>query len=146
MKYPSIYEDRLVTWFDLRNSSLNDQEFLIEVNDFWQFAPEVKPTFDWREIQNWPDPWDLIREDDQSDLARALGIVYTIILSDRSHLVEATTLSLCSDTAVLETNLVIVEQGKYVLNWAPRDIVNINLRQLSVIRSISAVEFVSKIR
>ena len=146
MKYPSIYEDRLVAWFDLRNSSLNDHEFLIEVNDFWQFAPEVKPTFDWRETQNWPDPWDLIREDDQSDLARALGIVYTIILSDRKHLVEATTLSLCSDTAVLETNLVIVEQGKYVLNWAPRDIVNINLRQLSVIRSISAVEFVSKIR
>ena len=146
MKYPSIYEDRLVAWFDLRNSSLNDQEFLIEVNDFWQFAPEVKPTFDWRETQNWPDPWDLIREDDQSDLARALGIVYTIILSGRNNLVAATTLSLCTDTAVLETNLVIVEQGKYVLNWTPREIVNINLQQLSVIRSIPAVDLVSKIR
>lgn len=146
MKYPSIYEDRLVSWFDLRNSSLDDLEFLIEVNDFWQFAPEVKPIFDWREPQNWPDPWDLIREDDQSDLARALGIVYTIILSGRQHLVEATTLSLCTDTAVLEANLVMVDQGKYVLNWTPHEIVNINLQQLSVIRSIPAVDLASKIR
>lgn len=146
MKYPNRYEDRLITWHDLRNSALPDESFLLEVNDFWQFAPEIKATFDWREPQNWPDPWDLIREDDQSDLARALGIVYTIILSARPHLVEATTLSLCTDAAVLETNLVIVGEGKYVLNWAPRDIVNINLQQLSVIRSISAVDLVSKIR
>ena len=146
MKYPGIYEDRLVAWHDLRCSTLPDQDFLLEVNDFWQFAPEVRPTFDWREPQNWPDPWDLVREDDQSDLARALGIVYTIILSGRNNLVEAATLSLCTDTAVLETNLVIVEQGKYVLNWTPREIVNINLQQLSVIRSIPAVDLASKIR
>ncbi len=146
MKYPSNYEDRLITWHDLRCSTLEDPSFLLEVNDFWQFAPEVKPIFDWREPQNWPDPWELIREDDQSDLARALGIVYTIILSGRNNLVDVTTLSLCTDTAVLETNLVIVEQGKYVLNWTPREIVNINLQQLSVICSISAVDLASKIR
>ena len=146
MKYPNRYEDRLVAWHDLRSSALTDESFLLEVNDFWQFAPEVKPMFDWREPQNWPDPWDLIREDDQSDIARALGIVYTIILSCRSNLVESTMLSLYSDTAVLETNLVIVDQGKYVLNWTPREIVNINLQQLSVIRSIPAVELVSRIR
>jgi len=116
LKYPGIYEDRLVAWHDLRCSTLPDQDFLLEVNDFWQFAPEVKPTFDWREPQNWPDPWDLIREDDQSDLARGLGIVYTIILSGRNNLVEAA------------------------------EIVNINLQQLSVIRSIPAVDLVSKIR
>lgn len=146
MKYPDRYEDRLVIWHDLRNSTLEDEPFLLEVNDFWQFAPEVKPTFDWREPQNWPGPWDLIREDDQSDLARAVGIVYTIILSGRQHLVDATVLSLCTDNAVLETNLVLIDSGKYVLNWAPRQIVNNNLQQLSVICSMSAVDLASKIR
>lgn len=146
MKYPERYEDRLQVWYDLRSVPLADQQFLLEVNDFWQFAPQVKPMFDWREPQNWPDPWELIRENDQSDLARALGIVYTIILSGRQHLIESTMLSLCTDNAVLETNLVLIDQGKYVLNWAPREILNINLQQLSVIRSLSAVDLISKIR
>lgn len=146
MKYPERYEDRLPAWYSLRSIPLADQQFLLEVNDFWQFAPQVKPTFDWRDPQNWPDPWELIRENNQSDLARALGIVYTIILSGRQHLVESTMLSLCTDNAVLETNLVLVDQGKYVLNWAPREILNINLQQLSVIRSVSVVDLTSKIR
>jgi hypothetical protein len=53
------------------------------------------------------------------DLARALGILYTISLLDRADLTDAA-LVLTQDGH----NLVVVDKSKYILNWSPDTVVN----------------------
>ena len=55
------------------------------------------------------------------DLARGLGILYTISLLDRADLASAT-------LVLTETgdNLVLVAKEKYILNWDRDTIVNTN--------------------
>jgi hypothetical protein len=53
------------------------------------------------------------------DLARALGILYTISLLDRADMAD-TTLVLTDDG----DNLVLVAKEKYILNWNPDSVVN----------------------
>ena len=64
------------------------------------------------------------------DLARALGILYTISLLDRADLVDAELI--LTDEG---DNLVQVVQGKYILNWKKDLIVN-NKQKLKSIRSL----------
>jgi len=54
-------------------------------------------------------------------LARGLGILYTIAIVDRPDLQDAVLVEAESD------NLVLVSQGKYILNWDRDTVVNINL-------------------
>jgi hypothetical protein len=69
----------------------------------------------------WPDPWQLLNDNVYCDLARGLGILYTISLLDRADLTDAA-LILSQDGH----NLVTVVKSKYILNWNPDTIVNTN--------------------
>jgi hypothetical protein len=53
------------------------------------------------------------------DLARGLGILYTISLLDRADLTSAKLV--LTDEG---TNLVLVEKEKYILNWDQDNVVN----------------------
>lgn len=76
----------------------------------------------WDDEDTWPDPWQLLSDNMFCDVARGLGIMYTISLLDREDLAAAE-LILTTDGY----NLVQVCQTKYILNWHPDSIVNINL-------------------
>jgi hypothetical protein len=67
----------------------------------------------------WPDPWQLLSDNVYCDLARALGILYTISLLDRADMADAE-LVLTEDG----DNLVQVAKEKYILNWNPDSVVN----------------------
>jgi hypothetical protein len=57
------------------------------------------------------------------DLARSLGIMYTLVLTERSDL---------SDSSIIETDagtIVQVNQGKYILNWGRDIVLNNSLEQ-----------------
>lgn len=141
-----IYEERLLAWRDLRQSQLAEPDFLLEVNDFWTFAPTIRYDIDWHEYPNWPDPWQLLVQNQLSELAKAVGIAYTILLSERDELIERTCLCRYTENALSELHLCTVDHGKYVLNYAPREIVNISLQQFSNTRSISITELAKNIR
>ena len=117
---------RLDHWKAFRSkiSSLDLEQALQACNEFWQTAPFTPFYLDHREIQNWPDPWQLIYENYYCDLAKALGIVYTLHLSAHKNNVDLA-IHICQEaTSRAQYNLVWINQGKYVLNYISDTIVN----------------------
>ena len=117
------FEQRLVEWCSLRTKAelLPLEDSLILINNFW-LDPKKKwvPYYlTWDDQPNWPDPWQLLSDDVYCNLAKALGILYTISLLDRADMADAE-LILAEDGS----NLVLVAKEKYILNWNRDSIVN----------------------
>jgi hypothetical protein len=130
--WPSNFADRLAAWARLRSEcqSLELEPALTAINAWWGTTPWRPYYLHWDDQPAWPDPWQLLSDDVYCDLARALGILYTISLLDRADLVDA-------ELILTETgdNLVQVAQGKYILNWKKELIVN-NKQKLKAIRRL----------
>ena len=119
------FEQRLAAWNSLRDR-VRDQskpDALREINAWWQQTPWRAYHLHWDDRRDWPDPWQLLSDNIYCDLARGLGILYTITVLDRDDM---------QDAELIETeqgNLVQLEGGKYILNWG-RDLgLNTNLQQ-----------------
>lgn len=131
--WPDTFEERLVQWNQLRRCSLahDPVQGLADINNWWWQAPQVNHHLHWLDRDKWPDPWQLLSQDRWCDLARALGIAYTIIMIDTKY---ASRISLV-DTDL--ANLVLVDNAKYILNWCPGDIVNIASDKIEIKQRIS---------
>lgn len=121
--WPSLFEDRLVSWSNLRQHcmELDLKSALLAVNNWWFTAPWTVYHLHWDDRDSWPDPWQLLHDNIYCDLARGLGIMYTVALLDRADIRDARMIEIGSD------NLVLISQGKYILNWDRDQILNINL-------------------
>jgi len=120
--WPTTFSQRLDAWNQLRNqaSAQPIEQALYEINQWWFRAPWTPYHLHWDDREDWPDPWQLLDDNVYCSLARALGIMYTIALIDRKDLQDAVLMEFDSD------NLVQVSNRKYILNWDPTEIVNIN--------------------
>jgi len=115
------FSARLENWNLLRDrcQNLPVHSALEEINSWWFRAPWRPYYLHWDDQPVWPDPWQLLSDDVYCDLARGLGILYTISLLDRADMVDATlVLTGAGD------NLVLVAKEKYILNWNPDSVVN----------------------
>lgn len=121
----STFEQRLAAWNALRDRvrMLPKPDALAEINSWWQKTPWRAYHLHWDDRTDWPDPWQLLSDNIYCDLARGLGILYTITVLDRDDLQDAVLVD--SD----QGNLVLVEDGKYILNWDQSIGLNINLQQ-----------------
>jgi hypothetical protein len=122
--WPTDFASRLESWNLLRQQTKNLPlcSALQTINHWW-FASPWRPYYlHWDDQAVWPDPWQLLSDNIYCDLARGLGILYTITLLDRADMIP-TDLILTQDGA----NLVLVGKEKYILNWEPASIVNTNL-------------------
>jgi hypothetical protein len=119
--WPNTFSDRLENWNQLRNQcqTLDLESALTAINQWWFNAPWRPYYLHWDDQPTWPDPWQLLSDNVYCDLARALGILYTISLLDRKDMAPAT-LVLAED----DSNLVLVAKEKYILNWTPDSVVN----------------------
>jgi hypothetical protein len=121
--WPANFASRLGSWNQLREScqTLPTEQALLAINEWWFDAPWKPYYLHWDDIQDWPDPWQLLSDNYYCDLARALGILYTITLLDRADLGDA-------EVVLTENgdNLVLVAKEKYILNWDRDTIVNTN--------------------
>jgi hypothetical protein len=119
--WPATFAARLESWNQLRDQvqNLSVESALEDINAWWFRAPWRPYYLHWDDQATWPDPWQLLSDDVYCDLARALGIVYTITLLDRADMAPV-------DLILTETgsNLVQVAKEKYILNWMPDSIVN----------------------
>jgi hypothetical protein len=115
------FSTRLENWNLLRDrcQNLPIESALEEINSWWFAAPWRPYYLHWDDQPTWPDPWQLLSDNVYCDLARALGILYTITLLDRVDM-ASTRLVLTEDGS----NLVLVAKEKYILNWNPDSIVN----------------------
>ena len=122
-KLPSA--DRLEQWKRFRReiNLLPFEQALEQTAKFWSRAPFTPFYLDHDKPDSWPDPWTLIAENYYCDLARALGILYTIHLSDHSgHDLRLRVLR--RKGTLYQYNLVWIDDGKYVLNLEPEEVVN----------------------
>jgi hypothetical protein len=119
--WPTNFGDRLESWNRLRQQvhPLPVTETLQRINQWWYNCPWKPYYLHWDDQPNWPDPWQLLSDNYYCDLARGLGILYTITLLDRADFADTTlVLTQTGD------NLVLVNKSKYILNWDKDTIVN----------------------
>jgi len=135
--WPPTFEERLPAWHDLRQvaQSLAIETALASINDWWWRAPMVNQSLRWRDIDTWPDPWQLLNFSGFCDLARALGMLYTVMMIERD---DVQTLELVQTPSI---NLVHVNHGKYIMNLSPGQIVNTGSPALPVVRSVASTMF-----
>jgi hypothetical protein len=119
--WPATFAARLESWNLLRDhcQNLSAQSALEHINAWWFRAPWRPYYLHWDDQATWPDPWQLLSDDIYCELARGLGILYTITLLERPDLAPAS-LILTQD----DVNLVQVAKEKYILNWAADTVVN----------------------
>jgi hypothetical protein len=121
--WPATFSTRLESWNQLRDQTQNLplEVALVDINAWWFNCPWKPYYLHWDDQPNWPDPWQLLSDDVYCEVARGLGILYTITLLERADMAPA-------DLVLTEdgTNLVLVAKEKYILNWEPDSIVNTN--------------------
>jgi hypothetical protein len=120
--WPDTFEQRLAEWANLKQTcaGLDLAAAAIAINDWWFRAPLVNHHIHRQDMINWPDPWELLNDNLYCDLARALGIVYTLMDLDQPDIHDISIAYTEND------NLVLINQGLYILNWAPGTVLNIN--------------------
>jgi hypothetical protein len=94
---------------------------LLTVNDWWFQLPWQPYYLHWDDMEDWPDPWQLLHDNIYCDLARGLGICYTLAMIEHRDITEIELVH--SD----DVNLVQVNDGKYILNYELGHCVNTNL-------------------
>jgi hypothetical protein len=92
------------------------------IAEFWANCPFTPYYLDTDNYADWPDPWTLIEENYYCDVAKALGILYTIKLTSHSPVLEMRVYY--DHTTNTHYNLVWVDHGKYVLNMVNGEVVN----------------------
>jgi len=119
--WPQNFDARLSSWNLLREQcrKLPLQTSLEHINFWWFQTPWCPYYLHWDDQATWPDPWQLLSDNVYCEVARGLGILYTISLLDRADMTPAQ-LVLTEEGY----NLVLVAKEKYILNWEPDTVVN----------------------
>ena len=140
--WPRNFSERLESWAQLRQQcqKLDSEPALIKINTWWFQTPWTAYHLHWDDQSEWPDPWQLLSDNQYCPVARGLGIMYTISMLDREDLQDAQMIEYQSD------NLVLVSQEKYILNWDPDQVVNISLGKSKPRRQVSQEQIKQKIR
>jgi hypothetical protein len=121
--WPKTFQLRLDAWASLRQQIQKEsaEQALTTINQWWFQTPWRAYHLHWDDQETWPDPWELLSDNLYCDVARGLGIMYTISLLDHADLTDAE-LVLTDEGH----NLVLVDKRKYILNWDAENIVNTN--------------------
>lgn len=119
--WDKTFQGRLRSWTQLReHSQTQPLDICIRaINSWWFQYPWTAYLLHWDDREQWPDPWQLLEEPRLCGLARGLGILYTIAMTDHPLLTDAVLIE------SQDNNLVLVVEEKYILNWYPDQIVNI---------------------
>ena len=119
-------EDRLRSWreFRLVLDQLPLEQALAQTVEFWARAPFVPFSLDLSDQNNWPNPWQLIEENIYCDIAKCLGILYTITLTKHRKDLDLELRVYRSTTSGYEYNLAWINQGKYILNMVDGEVLN----------------------
>ena len=142
MVWPVTFESRLDSWTQLRTraSALPVEQALEAINAWWFSAPWTGYHLHWDDQEEWPDPWQLLDDNIFCEVARGLGILYTITLLDRAD-IDSAELVLSKNGH----NLVQVDKSKYILNWDKSTIVNID-PAVKIVKKLTQLQVKEKYR
>jgi hypothetical protein len=141
--FQSTYEARLQDWFRLRQLIINlsVEEQCIQVDQWWQQAPLVNHYLHPHDIDNWPNPWELLSENTYCEVARALGMCYTLLLLG----VKDVNLVLAKNDNNEDVVLVLVDNAKYILNYWPNTVISNTLKDFKIINTLDIKTIKEKI-
>ena len=119
-------DDSNTRWREFRKSLdiLSLEQAIQSVDNFWQDCPYCPYYLDYTNPDKWPDPWQLISENYYCDIAKTLGIVYTIYFTRHGKELAPEILVYNDPTTKYMYNLAFLAKGKYVLNFKDNEIVN----------------------
>ena len=124
---PTVFDqygnDRLVAWKEFRDSLESSSHPLEDVAELWSHTPFVSSYLDPQNPAEWPDPWHLILDGKFDELAIALGMLYTIKLTDRfmENLCE---IHMSMSQRESTPRFFLVVDNKHVLNYEPKTVVD----------------------
>jgi hypothetical protein len=119
-------DERLRYWrqFRLKISENDLEKALNDTVNLWSYAPYVSHYLHPNDLSEWPDPWTLVHENYYCDIAKSLGMLYTLYLSDHwKKTIDNLELRIYSSPLDV-LNTVWVNGGKYILNLEFNTIVN----------------------
>jgi len=116
--WTTSYADLLLEWAALREDAkaLPLDEALTLIHDWWWRAPIVNNTIHFTDSDNWPLPWELLAQTAYCDVAKCLGLCYTILLIEHEDI---------NSLHMVQTDnytLVQVNEGQFTLNDEPGSI------------------------
>ena len=79
----STYEVRLAEWSSFRQSLEISNDPIQDVIDYYKQVPVVSIHTDPYDMSSWPDPWELVYENEYCEYCILLGMCYTLQLTDR---------------------------------------------------------------
>lgn len=136
------YQTRLRAWYDLREkiSSCDLREKCIEIDAFWQQCPQVPYYLHPIDMSSWPSPWELLADNNYCSYARALGIIYTLLLLGIKDidLVDA------KDDNNEDVILVLVDNAKYIMNYWPDTVVNNYLQDFTITKRYDVSQIINR--
>lgn len=121
-------DERLHEWKEFREKigQLPIESAIRDTVHLWSYAPYVNHYLDGLNITEWPDPWTLLHENYYCDLAKTLGMLYTLYLSSHYEK-DITQLEIKvykNPTNGDVFNTLWVNEGKYILNLDFDTVVN----------------------
>ncbi|MEI7463672.1 MAG: hypothetical protein WCK03_04745 [Candidatus Taylorbacteria bacterium] len=124
------YESRLKSWYDLRKSLENNDiaTVCLAIDKWWQYAPLLNHHLHPDDIDSWPGPWELLVENNYCQIARGLGMVYTLQLVG----IKDVDFSTAIDDNNEECALVMVDNAKYILNYYPNTVISNSLQDFKL--------------
>lgn len=137
------YYTRLREWFKLKESLVEQDTstICIEVDKFWQKAPLSAHYLHPADVEDWPNPWELINDNTYCYYGRALGMVYTLLLLGIKDIDFVDAIDDNSENVVL----VLVDNAKYVLNYWPDSVLNTSLTDFTITNYINISSLKKKI-
>jgi len=138
----TTFEEQLQQWNKLReiSSTMPLEACLAGINQWWFQTVWCPYHLHWDDQPNWPDPWQLLSDNMFCDVARGLGIMYTITMLDRADLQDA---RLVEED---QRNLVLINQRKYILNYSHDDILNTYLESGKIRRELTQQQLKQKLK
>lgn len=129
------YLERFQVWFDFRKTiePLDLKQKCVETDKWWQHTPLVNHHLHLYDIESWPGPWELLAENIYCNIARGLGMCYTLKFCDIKDIkmVEA------KNDQGEEIVLVLVDDGKYVMNYWPDSVLSTNLKDFKITKKVN---------
>lgn len=126
--WPTVFDcydqDRLAAWKQFRDTLEISNSPLENVAEFWSHAPFVSPYLDYQNPNSWPDPWHLILDSRLDQLAIALGMLYTIKLTQRFASIPCEIYRIKASQK--EYSYALVVDSQFVLNYEYNQVVGIN--------------------
>jgi hypothetical protein len=137
------FDQRLRSWYELRNSIQDSdlEKICIEIDKFWQQTPLVNHYLHPDDIAEWPNPWELLYDNNYCYYARALGMIYTLILLG----IKDVDLCTARDYNNIDVVLVTVDRAKYVMNYWPNSVVNTTFTEFTHVKKINIEPLFDKI-